>query len=60
VEDELRGKEPTGENIDAATAHAAEGIDCLSDLHGQADYREHLTRVLTGRAIRDAAARAAA
>ncbi len=60
VEDELQGKEPTGENIDAASVHAAEGIDCLSDLHGQADYREHLTRVLTGRAIRDAAARAAA
>ena len=60
VEDALRGKRPEEAEIRSAAASAAQGIDCLSDLHGQADYREHLVRVLTARAIRDAAARAAA
>ncbi len=59
VEDALRGQRPTDANIGTAAGNAAMGIDCLSDLHGQADYREHLVRVLTARAIRDAADRAA-
>ena len=60
VEDALRGKRPAEADIRAASASAAEGIECLSDLHGQADYREHLVRILTARAVRDAAAWAAA
>jgi carbon-monoxide dehydrogenase medium subunit len=38
-----------------AAAHAADGTHAPSDLSGQADYREHLARVLTGRAVRTAA-----
>ncbi|MDA1095884.1 MAG: xanthine dehydrogenase family protein subunit M [Chloroflexi bacterium] len=58
VEEALRGESPTPAAIEEAATHAAEGIECLSDLHAQADYREHLCRVFTQRAVRDAAARA--
>ncbi len=35
--------------------HAAEGTSPTSELHAQADYREHLARVLTKRAVMAAA-----
>jgi aerobic carbon-monoxide dehydrogenase medium subunit len=38
--------------IEAAAARAAELVTPDSDVHASADYRRHLTRVLTGRAIR--------
>ena len=38
--------------IDAAAARAAELVQPDSDVHASADYRRHLTRVLTARAIR--------
>ena len=41
--------------INAAAQAAAEGTSPTSDLGAQADYREHLARVLTGRAVRKAA-----
>jgi CO/xanthine dehydrogenase FAD-binding subunit len=44
--------------IDAAAARAAELVEPDSDIHASADYRRHLTRVLTGRALRRAAERA--
>ena len=37
--------------IEAAAARAAELVQPDSDVHASADYRRHLTRVLTGRAI---------
>ena len=40
--------------IDAAAARAAELVEPDSDVHASADYRRHLTRVLTGRAIKRA------
>src|SRR5205807_3722894 len=49
--------------IDAAARRASELVSPDSDLHASADYRRHLTGVLTGRAIRRAvgvAVRAAA
>jgi carbon-monoxide dehydrogenase medium subunit len=39
----------------AAAAHADEGTNPPSDLRGTADYRRHLARVLTGRALAAAA-----
>ena len=39
----------------AAAEHAAEGTSPPSDLNGKADYREHLARVLTRRAVTAAA-----
>jgi carbon-monoxide dehydrogenase medium subunit len=38
-----------------AAQHAAEGTHPTSELHAQADYREHLARVLTKRAVLAAA-----
>jgi carbon-monoxide dehydrogenase medium subunit len=38
--------------IEAAAARAAELVEPDSDIHASADYRRHLTRVLTVRAIR--------
>lgn len=41
--------------VGAATDRAAEGASAPSDLNGKADYREHLARVLTKRAVMAAA-----
>lgn len=42
----------------AASDHAATGLDLLSDAYASAEYRGHLTRVLTLRALHDAVAKA--
>jgi carbon-monoxide dehydrogenase medium subunit len=41
----------TAEAIGAASADAAAGTHPTSELHAEADYREHLARVLTKRAV---------
>ena len=51
VESALTGADATPEAIGAAAEHAAEGTNAPSDLSGKADYREHLARVLTKRAV---------
>ncbi|MDQ2750764.1 MAG: xanthine dehydrogenase family protein subunit M [Actinomycetota bacterium] len=51
VERALAGADASAEAIGAAAEHAAEGTDAPSDLSGQADYRQHLARVLTKRAV---------
>ncbi len=38
--------------VDAAGALAARAADAISDLHGGADYKEHLVKVLTAKAVR--------
>ena len=43
------------DGIAAAAEHAAEGTSAPSDLNGKTDYREHLARVLTRRAVTAAA-----
>jgi carbon-monoxide dehydrogenase medium subunit len=47
----LAGVDATAEAVGPAADHAADGTNPPSDLSGQADYREHLARVLTKRAV---------
>ena len=42
------------EAITAASAHAADGTSPTSDTHADADFRKHLARVLTARAVQKA------
>lgn len=59
--EEILVKEGVGESaIAAAAARAAELVSPDSDIHASADYRRNLTRVLTGRALKRAIARAGA
>jgi carbon-monoxide dehydrogenase medium subunit len=51
VEAALLGAEASLGAIKTASDHAAEGTHPTNDLHAQADYREHLARVLTRRAV---------
>jgi aerobic carbon-monoxide dehydrogenase medium subunit len=55
VEEALVGQTASDELIRAAAEHAAEGIDPMSDGNADADYRSHLARVLTRRAVATAA-----
>jgi carbon-monoxide dehydrogenase medium subunit len=55
VEQALAGADASADAVRAATEHAAEGTHPPSDLSGGADYREHLARVLTRRAVMAAA-----
>ena len=54
----LEGKEPTGSNLAQASEQAAQGIDFLGDIHASEEYRAHLTRVFTRRALEEAISRA--
>jgi carbon-monoxide dehydrogenase medium subunit len=53
VEEALSGASTS--DIPAAAERAAEGASAPSDLNGKSDYREHLARVLTRRALTAAA-----
>jgi carbon-monoxide dehydrogenase medium subunit len=55
AEQAAAGKEATRDALRAAAASADEGTNPPGDLHGAADYRRHLARVLTGRALAAAA-----
>jgi carbon-monoxide dehydrogenase medium subunit len=57
VEGALTGGPLDGERAAAAAALAADGVDANGDLYASADYRRHLARVYTRRAIEAAAAR---
>ena len=54
VEAALRGQPLTRENIAAAAEHAAEGTDPPADLNASAEYKRHLARVLSRRALEEA------
>lgn len=54
VEDALRGQELSPENIAKAADLAAEGTRPAGDLNASTEYKQHLVRVLTRRAITDA------
>ena len=55
VEDALRGQPLTADTIAAAAENAAEGTEPPSDLNASQDYKRHLARVLTKRALTAAA-----
>ncbi len=54
----LAGRALTAQTIERAARAAGRGVEFLADAHGSAAYREHLTAVLTERALRAASARA--
>ena len=56
VEEALRGQPLDADSIAAAAEQAAEGTEPPADLNASADYKRHLARVLTKRALTDAAA----
>jgi aerobic carbon-monoxide dehydrogenase medium subunit len=51
VEEALVGQPATAESIKAAAAHAANDTSPTSDGNADGEYRSHLARVLTGRAL---------
>jgi carbon-monoxide dehydrogenase medium subunit len=55
VEAAIAGGAPDREAFRAAASHAPEGTSPPSDLHGSAEYRQHLAQVLTARALATAA-----
>ncbi len=55
VEEAMRGQELSPENIAKAAEQAAEGTNPPADLNATADYKRHLARVLTKRALQEAA-----
>jgi aerobic carbon-monoxide dehydrogenase medium subunit len=55
AEEALRGKALDTESIAAAAEQAAEGTDPPADLNATTDYKRHLARVLTRRALEAAA-----
>jgi carbon-monoxide dehydrogenase medium subunit len=58
AEEALRGQELSDENIAKAAEHAADDTHPPADLNASAEYKRHLARVLTRRAIKDAMAAA--
>jgi carbon-monoxide dehydrogenase medium subunit len=57
VESSLRGVELSAATIATAAQKAADGVDPLSDIHASAEFRAHLARVQTKRALELAASR---
>jgi carbon-monoxide dehydrogenase medium subunit len=54
----LRGKEPDEDNLTAAAQLAADGTNPQTDQRGPSDYKRHLAKELTLRALRRSVARA--
>jgi carbon-monoxide dehydrogenase medium subunit len=55
AEEALRGQSLSPESIAAAAEHAADGTDPPADLNATQEYKRHLARVLTRRALEAAA-----
>jgi carbon-monoxide dehydrogenase medium subunit len=55
VEEALRGQSATAESIARAAEQAAEGTNPPADLNASAEYKRHLARVMTRRALETAA-----
>lgn len=58
VEKLLEGTAGSTADIQKAAAVVSDGVDANSDLHASADYRRHMARVYTARAIQQALSRA--
>jgi carbon-monoxide dehydrogenase medium subunit len=56
VENALAGGTASANAFRAASEHATEGTSPSGDLHGSAEYRQHLAQVLTARALTTASA----
>ena len=54
VEGQLRGKALSADSITAAAAGVADGVEALDDIHASGEFRAHLARLNTARAIQDA------
>lgn len=54
VEGRIKGKALTADAIAAAAAMVTDGVEALDDIHASADFRAHLARLNTARAIQDA------
>jgi carbon-monoxide dehydrogenase medium subunit len=57
VEGALAGAGADADSLAAAAEHAAAGTDPVSDTNASAEFRQHLARVLTRRALEDALAK---
>ncbi len=57
VESVLAGAAATAESVAAASEHAAEGTEPVSDTNASGEFRQHLARVLTRRALEEALAK---
>jgi len=55
VEEALKGGDASKQAIASAAEHAAEGTDPPGDLNATSEYKQHLARVLTRRALETAA-----
>jgi len=59
VEKALEGTAGSASDVQKASASVAEGVDANSDLHASSDYRKHLARIYTMRALTVALSRTA-
>jgi len=57
VEQELRGRKIDATAVEAAAQKAVEGVDPSEEIHASSDYRAHLARVYTRRALAKAFSR---
>jgi carbon-monoxide dehydrogenase medium subunit len=57
TENALRGQTATPEAVAQAAARATDGVEALADIHASEEYRLHLARVYTRRALQQAIAR---
>jgi carbon-monoxide dehydrogenase medium subunit len=57
VESALAGAPATAESVAAAAEHAAEGTDPVTDTNASSEFRQHLAKVLTRRALEEALAK---
>ncbi len=57
VEQALKGKQPNAQTIEEASSLATDGVDANADLYATADYRRHLARIYTSRALHKALSR---
>jgi carbon-monoxide dehydrogenase medium subunit len=58
VEETLRGKSPSAKRLEEACARAADAVEPNEDLYASAEYRKHLARIYSRRALEKALERA--